>query len=83
MIVADPPRKYRKRGKRWSHVCSPDLSELLAYAKVHGLKRKDRSPFIHYDVTAEELVKLPGITVLPVRQFFAVMRPYRQPREIR
>lgn len=80
MIYADPPRKYRKNGKSWSHISSPDLKELEAYAKANGLKRRDRNPWIHYDVTAEELVELTGITHVGRQELFVIMNPFRQPR---
>lgn len=81
MIIADRPRKYSKRGQKWSHLCSADLSELDAYAKKHGLKRKDRLPWIHYDVTEKELAELPGVEVMTCRELFAIMKPLRQPRK--
>lgn len=81
MIYADPPRKYSRNGRRWSHLSSPDLGELTAYAKTHGLKRRDRHPWIHYDVTDEELVALPDIKVIDRRQLLSMMKPYRQPRK--
>lgn len=83
MIYADPPRKYKRRGQSWSHVCSPDLRELEAYAKEHGLKRKDGFPWIHFDVTKEELSTLPGISVIGRRELLKIMHPYRRLRKIR
>lgn len=74
MIYADPPRKYSKRGYTWSHLSSPDPVELTAYAKLHGLKRRDSSPWLHYDVTAEELETLPGIHRVSRREFMDIMR---------
>ena len=80
MIYADAPRKYSRRGHSWSHVWSPSPEHLVEYAKKHGLKRKHRYPWIHYDVTAEELKALPDIVVLDRRKLFAIMAPYKQPR---
>lgn len=68
MIYADRPRKYSKRGKRWSHLFSPCLKELAAYARTHGLRRRDNSPFPHYDVTEEELALLPGVLIVERRE---------------
>lgn len=79
-IYADPPRKYRKNGKSWSHLSSPDVRALEAYAREHGLKRKDRYPWIHFDVTKEELAKLPGVTHVNRYELARIMNPYRQPR---
>lgn len=81
MIIADFPRKYSRLGRRWSHLCSTDPSELDAYAKKHGLKRKDRLPWIHYDVTDEELAKLPDVKVITSRELFKIMRHLKQPRK--
>lgn len=58
MIYVDPPRRYKKRGKRWSHLFSPDLRALLEFAKKNGLKRRDSSPFLHFDILEEELPAL-------------------------
>lgn len=81
MIYADRPRRYSKRGLKWSHISSPCLAELIKYAKAHGLKRKDRNPWIHYDVTAEELEKLPGIEIVSGSELLKIMRPYRVPKK--
>jgi hypothetical protein len=80
MIYSDRPRKYSKRGKKWAHVCSPNLHELLAYAKRHGLRRKDRRPWIHFDVTEEELNELPNIEIVSRYELSKLMSRYRQPK---
>lgn len=80
MIYVDPPRKYRKKGKSWAHVSSPDIKELEAYARANGLKRKHRTPWIHYDVTKEELENLTGLIHVDRYTLKTVMNPYRQPR---
>jgi hypothetical protein len=80
-IYADPPRKYSKLGLKWSHLSSPDLKELEAFAKANGLKRKDRKPFIHYDVTEEELSGLRDVVIVNRRMFLHIMKPFKQPRK--
>lgn len=78
MIYADKPRKYSKRGKRWSHIFSPCKEELLGFAKNHGLKRRDASPWLHFDVTEEELAKLlPDIKMVSKAQVFVIMKDHR------
>lgn len=81
MIYCDPPRRYKRNGKFWSHVSSPDKAELEAFAKRLGLKRRDSSPFLHYDVTADELreVVIPaGAVMLARRKFLATCRAESQ-----
>jgi hypothetical protein len=73
-IYADPPRKYRSRGKAWSHLWSPDRFALESYAREHGLRRRDTSPVLHYDVTEEELERLPGLTLVTHRELIQIMR---------
>lgn len=68
MIYADKPRKYRVQGYSWSHVFSPNLGELHAFALKNKLTRYDSRPFPHYDVSAAELKKLKGITILKDRR---------------
>jgi len=58
MIYADPPRRYSARGLRWSHVTATTTGELLTFARRYGLRRRDASPFLHFDVTDVELAQL-------------------------
>lgn len=71
-IYADPPRRYKARGARWSHVFSPDYAELRLFAEAHGLRRRHTKPFVHYDVTDEELESLP-LTRVGRREVFTIM----------
>ena len=57
-IYADEPRRYKKRGKRWSHIFASTLADLDDFASTFNLKRYDPRPFPHYDVSEEELLVL-------------------------
>jgi hypothetical protein len=81
VILADPPRKYSRRGRRWSHLSSPVPGALESYARAQGLKRKHRTPWIHYDVTEEELQSLPDVRIVTRRELSSIMKSFRQPRK--
>ena len=75
MIYCDEPRKYKARGQRWSHVFADDEASLTQFAKEFSLRRRHRDPYLHYDVTAEELPALlaVGVVMLTRRQSMEVM----------
>lgn len=57
-LFYDKPREYKENGKKWSHLFTPEYETLEAFAKENSLKRRDTSPFLHYDLTETELNKL-------------------------
>lgn len=61
MIFYDNPRKYGKTMYRWSHITADTEEELEKFAKSYGLKRRDKKPYLHYDVTEDELSTLRSI----------------------
>ena len=77
MIYADRPRRYKKRGKRWSHLIASTSKELLEFARDNGIKRIDRKPRLHLDVTEEELRDLQVrclITIVDDKIFRNIMK---------
>lgn len=72
MIYADRPRRYKKKGKSWSHLIASTPEELLKFARDNKIKRIDRKPTLHLDVTEEELRELQAsgsIIVVDDREF--------------